>query len=83
MFKAKHNLKETEGNAARALPVDLRESYSDAVEQIQAALDDLNEKVSEQGRKIKTFTKQHPYQSLAIVFGAGSVLGLVMGKIMR
>jgi len=76
-------LKDSSESSARPLARDAREVYTDSVERIQEALDELSEKVSEQSRRVRNFTKQHPYQSMAIVFGMGSILGIILGVMKR
>lgn len=76
---AEELLKATAGEAGEKIK-DVRQRLSKAVESARATCEDLQDQTVEAAKAADQTIREHPYESIAIAFGVGALIGILVGR---
>jgi|HubBroStandDraft_5_1064220.scaffolds.fasta_scaffold98765_4 ElaB/YqjD/DUF883 family membrane-anchored ribosome-binding protein len=76
---AEELLKATAGEAGEKIN-EVRQRLSKALESARATCENLQDQTAETAKAADQAIREHPYESIAIAFGVGALIGLFVGR---
>lgn len=76
---AEELLRATAGEAGEKIK-EVRQRLSKAVESARATCENLQDQTAESAKAADEAIREHPYESIAIAFGVGALIGLLVGR---
>ncbi|HEY1786976.1 MAG TPA: DUF883 family protein [Verrucomicrobiae bacterium] len=76
---AEELLKATAGEAGEKIK-EVRQRLSKAVESARSTCENLQDQTAETAKAADQAIRDHPYESIAIAFGAGALIGLLLSR---
>jgi ElaB/YqjD/DUF883 family membrane-anchored ribosome-binding protein len=76
---AEELLKATAGEAGEKIK-EVRQRLSKALESARATCENLQDQTAETAKAADQAIREHPYESIAIAFGVGALIGLFVGR---
>lgn len=76
---AEELLRATAGEAGEKIK-EVRERLSKALESARSTYEDLQDQTAETAKAADQAIREHPYESIAVAFGVGALIGLLFGR---